>query len=122
MAEQIRFYTDTHIAKAVAVQLRFRGVDIVRCEEVGMAEASDAAHLELAGREGRTIVTADSDFTVLHSAWMAAGRQHAGIVYVTRDSRHNIGGLIEYLEFLHLAIEGGAGTLENDVYNQIKYF
>jgi hypothetical protein len=38
MAEKIKFYTDTHIAKAVAVQLRQKGVDIVRCEEVGMAE------------------------------------------------------------------------------------
>jgi hypothetical protein len=39
----IKFYADTHIAKAVAVQLRLRGVDIVRCEEVDMTQVDDEA-------------------------------------------------------------------------------
>jgi len=33
----LQLYTDTHIAKAIAEQLRAHGVDVVRCEEVGMA-------------------------------------------------------------------------------------
>jgi hypothetical protein len=31
----IKFYTDTHIAKVITLQLRRRGVDILHCEEVG---------------------------------------------------------------------------------------
>ena len=32
----IKFYTDTHIARQVAIQLRAKGIDVVRCEDVGM--------------------------------------------------------------------------------------
>jgi hypothetical protein len=35
----IKFYADTHIARAVAFQLSQRGFDVIRCEEVGMALA-----------------------------------------------------------------------------------
>lgn len=42
----IRFYTDTHIAKQVAVQLQAKGIDAIRCEDVGMAEA-DAEYYDL---------------------------------------------------------------------------
>jgi predicted nuclease of predicted toxin-antitoxin system len=81
MPTAIKFYTDTHIAKAVAVQLRARGIDVVRCEEVGMAEADDDAHLAYATREGRVVITADRDFLRLHKQWQAAGKSHGGIIY-----------------------------------------
>ena len=44
----LRFYFDSHIAKAAAVQLREKGVDVVRCEDVGMADASDETLLQYA--------------------------------------------------------------------------
>jgi len=40
----IKFYTDAHVAKAIARQLHSRGVDIVRCQDVGMADADDSEH------------------------------------------------------------------------------
>ena len=49
----IAFYTDTHIAKAVALQLRGHGIDVIRCEQVGLADASDVRHLEYATQHGR---------------------------------------------------------------------
>src|SRR6266540_1346766 len=52
----IKFYTDSHIAKAIAVQLRNRSVDIVRCQDVGMDDADDIEHLEYAASQGRTII------------------------------------------------------------------
>lgn len=74
----IKFYTDTHIAKAVAVQARRRGVDIIRCEEVGMAEAKDAEHLEYATTESHVMISADEDFAILHAKWQASSKQHTG--------------------------------------------
>jgi predicted nuclease of predicted toxin-antitoxin system len=52
----LRFYTDAHIAQAVAEQLRAEGVDAVHCEEVGLADAKDFEHLEHTAREGKPLV------------------------------------------------------------------
>ncbi len=67
----IRYYLDTHIPKAVAEQLRLRGIDVVRCEEVGLAEADDTEHLEYAAAQERTLVSHDADFRTVHSVWGA---------------------------------------------------
>jgi hypothetical protein len=53
----LRFYTNTHTAKAIATQLKERGVDIIRCEDVGLAEVTDFQHLAYAAEHKRTIVT-----------------------------------------------------------------
>lgn len=79
----LKFYTDTHIAKQVAVQLRKRGVDVVRCEEVGLATAADDVHLRYAAEQGRAVVTQDDDFSTLHALWQTMGIQHAGIFYLS---------------------------------------
>ncbi len=55
----IRFYTDTHIARAVAAQLRLRGVEVLRCEDVGLAEVSDQEHMAYAAQNSLAIVTHD---------------------------------------------------------------
>lgn len=38
----LKFYTDAHIDKQVAIQLPRSRIDVVRCEEAGMAEADSA--------------------------------------------------------------------------------
>lgn len=119
MAEKIKFYTDTHIAKAVAVQLRQKGVDIVRCEEIGMAEASDTQLLEYATREQRTMISEDSDFAKLHAQWLETGKNHTGIIIVPHY--YPVGRLINELMEYHQLIESETGQLENDIYNQIIF-
>ena len=116
-----KFYTDTHIAKAVALQGRRAGVDIIHCEEVGLAEAEDFEHLEFAAAQGRTVISADEDFPILHAQWKATGRTHAGIIYVQPYRKDQIGMIVAYIAFVHQAIESGAATLEEDVYNSIVY-
>jgi predicted nuclease of predicted toxin-antitoxin system len=124
MTTPLKIYTDSHIPKAVADQLRAKGVDIVRCQEVGMADADDLPHLEYATGEGRVVVTGDRDFLGLNAEWQAAGREHAGIVFVkpetTRHSR-KVGILVSELSFFHEAVEGGAATVERDFRNQVRY-
>lgn len=115
----IKFYTDSHIAKAIATQLQQRGIDIIRCQDVGMENADDPEHLEYAVSQGRTIITGDADFLVLDALWREAGRNHTGIIYIKPESREAIGIIIKALRFLHEAVEGGAATLEKDVYNQV---
>jgi Domain of unknown function (DUF5615) len=115
----IKFYTDSHIARAVAIQLRRKGVDIIRCQDVAMDDADDPDHLDYAVKQGRTLVTSDEDFLALDAEWRGSGRQHSGIVYVFPENREAIGTMVKELLFLYEAIEGGAADLEKDVYNQI---
>jgi predicted nuclease of predicted toxin-antitoxin system len=120
MPGQLKLYTDSHIAKAVTTQLRKRGVDIVRCQEVGMADIDDdAIHLEYATNEGRAILTCDQDFLVLHHHWHSQGKHHAGIIFVPSEYQNNVGMMVKELFMLYALIEGGAGNLENDVYDKI---
>jgi predicted nuclease of predicted toxin-antitoxin system len=70
----LKYYTDTHIDKQVAVQLRQKGVDVVRCEEVGMAEADDESHLAYAAQNGLALVTKDAGFRVRHFNWLAQAK------------------------------------------------
>lgn len=116
----IKFYTDTHIAKAVALQLLQRMIDIVRCEEVDMAEASDLDHLQYAFDHNRTIVTNDQGFTEHHRRWLVRGKHHAGIFLITKN-KDNIGMIVTTLAFWHDAIESGAANLETDVYDQLVF-
>ncbi len=120
MADQIKFYTDSHVAKAVAAQLRRRGVDIVRCQDVGMANAKDHEHLAYATAQERTVVTSDEDFIALDAEWRKQGNPHCGVVYIRPHNREAIGTIVRELLFYHEAVVGGAATLERDVYNQVN--
>ncbi len=120
-AARLKFYTDTHIAKAVAVQLRSRGVDVVRCEEVGLANADDETHLRYATMQGRAVVTHDQDFLVLNARWFEQGRSHSGIFFIQRHLQGNIGQIVRRLAEYAELIAGGAGSLEADIVNQVNY-
>jgi len=117
----LRFYTDTHIAKAVAVQLTNRGVDIIRCEDVGMAEAADIAHLEYAAENDRAIVTRDADFLRHHVAWLAQGKTHGGIFFVQDhlQGKGSIGVIVIQLFEYYEYVVAGAATIEADIQNRI---
>jgi hypothetical protein len=116
---QLKFYFDTHIPKVVAVQLRNRGVEVVRCEEVDLAEADDVEHLEYATSRNLTLVSHDLDFQSIHAEWSYQGLRHAGIVIFSRQMQGHIGDLVSELFDWFLLIEEGAGTLPEDVYNKL---
>jgi predicted nuclease of predicted toxin-antitoxin system len=119
----IKFYTDTHVPKQVALQLRLRGVDIVRCEDVGLKLADDEEHLIFATQNGRTVISQDYDFHTIHTRWINEGRNHCGILKISRNIplKLEIGRLVIQLYEYHQMIEIGAGTLEADIYNQLIY-
>lgn len=123
MMNELKFYFDTHIAKAVAAQLRLRGVDVVRCEEVGMAEASDIEHLEYATESGRAMVSMDKHFPAWHQVWQAEGKTHHGIFRVQSHLQGDggIGTIVQELLDYHQLIATGAGTLEYDIVNQLIF-
>jgi hypothetical protein len=119
----IKFYTDTHVAKAVADQLQTQGIDIVRCEDVNMAEAKDHEHLAYATQEGRVVITFDQDFLRLHKEWQAANRTHGGIMFCLPHLQglQNVGAIIKMCLEYHELITAGAGTVEKDVTNRVIF-
>lgn len=74
---EIRYHLDEHIALAIAVGLRQRGIDVTTTADQGLCGTADLRQLAHALSQGRVPVTCDSDFLVL----AAAGTTHAGIVF-----------------------------------------
>lgn len=96
MVYKPKFFTDTHVAKAVAAQLRKQGIDIQRCEEVGLAEASDSELLAFATEHERVMLSCDDDFRDLHFVWLAEGKRHHGIINLDQEKHcQNIGKIIK---------------------------
>ena len=54
---QIRYYTDEHVANAVILGLRQRGIDVLSVPEAGTMGATDEAHLALASDQGLVLFT-----------------------------------------------------------------
>ena len=119
----LKFYTDTHVAKAIAEQLRANGVDVIRCEEVGMAEAADEAHLEYAARAGRVMITQDADFAMLHRRWLQGGHSHAGIMRIPPNlqGEAQVSFTVKELLFYQEAERVGALNLKTDIEDQLIY-
>lgn len=71
----------------------------------------DVILLTHAAQAGYILITGDRDFEKLHYAWLAEGKRHSGIVYISPRYRQHIGLILEHLEII-----SGAGTSE-DMYN-----
>jgi predicted nuclease of predicted toxin-antitoxin system len=113
----LKFYTDTHIDKQVAIQLRAKGVDVIRCEEVGMAEADDEAHLMYAAQTSLALITKDAGFRARHFQWLSQGKDHYGIFFCADRHIAAIGTIVNACLAYAQLIENGAGTLD-DIQNE----
>ena len=107
--EQIKFYLDEHIHRAVAEGLRRRGVNVLTVQEAGKTGLSDRGQLAFALSEGRVMVTMDSDFLTL----AVEGVSHAGIGYA--NPRRSIGELIRALMLLSDVLT------PTEMTNQVEY-
>ncbi|MFL6214905.1 MAG: DUF5615 family PIN-like protein [Blastocatellia bacterium] len=96
VSERVRFHLDEHIASAIALALRLRGIEVTTAVEVGLLAASDENHLEYARQARRVIVTHDSDFLHLH----ASGKPHAGIAYCRLGAR-TISEMVQMLVLIY---------------------
>ena len=86
---EIRYHLDEHMGPAVAQGLRQRGVDVTTTVDAGLVGASDEEQLAFAVANGRTFVTRDHHFLVLH----AEGVIHGGIAF-WHSKRRDIGQLV----------------------------
>ena len=79
---RIRIHLDEDCqAHALAKALQQHGIDAKTTNELGLGGVNDERQLEAAHQAGRVLVTNNiCDFVPLHSRWLAAGRNHSGIV------------------------------------------
>lgn len=122
-AAQLKILTDKHIPKAIVEQLRRRGVDVERVEDIGMDASADEDILEYATANGRSVLSFNYDFDRLHKAWLDAGQQHAGVF---RAGSHlqgdkGIGRIVTFIGEYFEMVNVGAASLADDVYNQMVY-
>ncbi len=88
----IRLYLDADAQKvSLASALRLRGFDLETANEAELRNATDPEHLAHAAAQGRTLYTFNiDDFMALHTAYIAEGKEHAGIILAPQQ-RYGVG-------------------------------
>ena len=107
----LRLYFDQDsLTEAVIDGLRGAAVDLVTSAEAGQERPPDSDQLAFATAEGRTLFSANvGDYSRLHREWMAAGRDHAGII-VRSYQQMPIGDQIRGLRRICAAFEPSTAT------------
>jgi uncharacterized protein with PIN domain len=83
---QIRLCLDEDsMSRALAHNLRLRGIDVTTVAEEGRDGLTDAEQLEFAASQGRVIYTCNvGDFFQLHTEYLAQGKAHASAAFQHR--------------------------------------
>ena len=95
---KVRLYVDEDAEQRALVSgLRARGVDVTTAWEADMVGRSDEQQLDYAIEQQRTIYSLNvGDFARLHQEYLAAGREHFGIIVIP-SQRYGIGEKIRRL-------------------------
>lgn len=81
-----KLHLNEHLSPRLAQQLRRHGFDVTSTLESGLVSASDREQMEFCSSERRAILTFNVEhFTLLHEEFMAANKEHWGIVLSTRE-------------------------------------
>lgn len=110
----------------VASELQRGGLLAVSIHDLGLSNQrfQDASLLTLAISRQETLLTLDADFLRIHSEYRMNERSHFGIIYgptAKYQQSGMIGSIVRFCLLLDELIEGGAGTLQNDIYNQLIF-
>ena len=112
---RIRLYFDEDaMHEALLVAVRARRVDAVTALECGMVNRSDEQHLFYSSGAGRVLYSYNvRDFNALHAQWVAAGREHGGMILAVQQ-RYSVGEQLRRLLRIinHRSAEGMRSRIE----------
>lgn len=88
----IRLYFDEDSQDSDVVQaVRFRGLDVLTANEVGMRQRTDEDHLDFATADGRVLYSFNvGDFNRIHIERITQDNPHAGII-IGQQQRYSVG-------------------------------
>ena len=88
----IKIYIDEDAMESdLVLALRSRGVIVITAVDAGLTEKPDEGQLAFAAERGCVLYTFNvSDFYRLHTQWINAGREHAGMILAPQQ-RFSIG-------------------------------
>lgn len=110
----IALYFDENMARAIAIGLRVRGVDVLTAQEDNRRKTDDSLLLDRAGALGRVMVSFDADMLAIGTQRQRDGIPFVGIIYA-HPTRVSVGRLLQELELVATAGE------PRDVANTILY-
>ena len=101
--------------KDLVQAIRARGVDVITALDAGMIERTDEEHMDYATVQGRVLYSFNAgDFHRLHTAFLAQGKSHPGII-LAQQQRYSVGEQARRL--LRLI----AAKSEEEMKNQVEY-
>ena len=111
---QIQLYFDEDAMHSrLVTALRSRGVTIVTAFDAGLTEKPDEEQLAFATERECVLYTFNvSDFYRLHTEWVSAGREHAGMILAPQQ-RFSVGEQLRRI--LHLRAAVTIATMRNQV-------
>lgn len=93
------FYFDVHVFGAAVIQLRERGVDVIRAQDDGHGKSDDSLVLDRATELERPVVTFDDDFLREAARRQRGTIEFSGVVY-DHQPQMTIGQVVEDLTLI----------------------
>jgi hypothetical protein len=111
---QIKLYFDEDAMHSrLVTALRSRGVTVVTVMDAGLTERTDEEQLAFATERECVLYTFNaSDFYRLHTQWIGAGREHAGMILAPQQ-RFSVGDQLRRI--LRLRASTTAVSMRNQV-------
>jgi predicted nuclease of predicted toxin-antitoxin system len=110
----IALYMNQHVPRAITVELRLRGVDVITAHEDGASHMGDPDLLDRAGELRRVLFTRDDDLLAEAARRQREGIPFHGVIYA-HQLRASIGTCVHDLE-----IVAKAGEPE-DLINRVEF-
>lgn len=123
LQENLRILTDENVSKTVTDQLRAKGVDANRLIDHMPEGTPDPDVLEFAHENGFALLTHDESITKHITDRVNEGKDYTGVIIAPNHLQgpKGIGKIVTKIVELDTEIKQGSKTVEDTVYNQLKY-
>jgi len=110
----IALYMNQHVPRAITVELRLRGVDVITAHEDGASRLDDPELMDRASELRRVLFTRDDDLLAEAARRQREGISFRGVIYA-HQLRASIGTCVHDLEIIAKAGE------PEDLNNRVEF-